>query len=232
MKLMIVGEQTLLRDSLHHLFDQLEEHPAILEATDLDQALRLLDCNSDLAVAILIVDLTTQGWHPLVAIAHGQPNLPILVLANSEAPEDIQHAIASGARGYVSTSFTWDGLVHALRATLAGAIYVPTKFKVLGDTVESAEHNSNVVQISDYTASTQAPQNPYRLTPRQEDVLQLIRKGKSNKEIARSLSMAEGTVKIHCMAIFRELGVTNRTQAALIAEHHFTEDTNLQRHRA
>ncbi|MEZ5585266.1 MAG: response regulator transcription factor [Candidatus Competibacteraceae bacterium] len=232
MKLMIVGEQTLLRDSLHHLIDQLEEHPAILEAADLDQALRLLDCNTDLALAILILDISTQGWHPLVTITHGRPNLPILVLANSEDPKDIQHAIANGAHGYVSTSFTWQGLVHALRITLTGAIYVPTKFRVFDDTVESTQHSTNVVQISDYTPFAETPDSHYRLTPRQEDVLRLIRQGKSNKEIARSLNMAEGTVKIHCMAIFRELGVTNRTQAALVAEHWFSEDQGLQRHHA
>lgn len=58
----------------------------------------------------------------------------------------------------------------------------------------------------------------YRLTPRQQDVLYLIREGQSNKQIARALDLSEGTVKIHCMAIFRELGVSNRTQAAILAE--------------
>ncbi len=56
------------------------------------------------------------------------------------------------------------------------------------------------------------------LTPRQVDVLYLLMRGKSNKEIARILDLSEGTVKIHCMAIFRELGVNNRTQAAIRAE--------------
>ncbi|TQV69955.1 response regulator transcription factor [Exilibacterium tricleocarpae] len=57
------------------------------------------------------------------------------------------------------------------------------------------------------------------LTPRQKEVLGCISDGKSNKQIARDLNLSEGTVKIHCMAIFRELGVSNRTQAALLAEH-------------
>jgi len=56
------------------------------------------------------------------------------------------------------------------------------------------------------------------LTPRQRDVLALLMRGQSNKQIARILDLSEGTVKIHCMAIFRELGVANRTQAALRAE--------------
>ncbi len=60
--------------------------------------------------------------------------------------------------------------------------------------------------------------NNFHLTPRQYDVLSLLMQGKSNKEIARDLQLSEGTVKIHCMAIFRELGVSNRTQAAIRAE--------------
>lgn len=67
------------------------------------------------------------------------------------------------------------------------------------------------------------PQQPphvfgHRLTPRQLDVLYLIRQGHSNKQIARVLDLAEGTVKIHCMSVFRELGVCNRTQAAIMSE--------------
>lgn len=57
------------------------------------------------------------------------------------------------------------------------------------------------------------------LTPRQREVLDCITDGKSNKQIARDLNLTEGTVKIHCTAIFRELGVSNRTQAALLTEH-------------
>ena len=57
-----------------------------------------------------------------------------------------------------------------------------------------------------------------RLTPRQDEVLSLLRRGLSNKEIARTLNVAESTVKFHCIAIFRQLGVSNRTQAAIRAE--------------
>ncbi len=67
-----------------------------------------------------------------------------------------------------------------------------------------------------------------RLTPRQLDVLYLIMHGKSNKEIARILELSEGTVKIHCMAIFKQLGVTNRTQAAMRAEQMFPKLRALQ----
>lgn len=60
--------------------------------------------------------------------------------------------------------------------------------------------------------------NDVKLTRRQLDVLKLLVCGKSNKQIARDLNLSEGTVKTHCMAIFKGIGVTNRTQAALRAE--------------
>lgn len=63
--------------------------------------------------------------------------------------------------------------------------------------------------------ATRSKDSPH-LTPRQEEVLTLVNQGKSNKEIARELNLTEGTVKVHCKAIFRELGVANRTQAAVL----------------
>lgn len=65
--------------------------------------------------------------------------------------------------------------------------------------------------------SERQPDNS-RLTPRQIDVLRGLHMGHSNKQIARDLGLSEGTVKVHCKAIFRSLGVRNRTQAALLAD--------------
>ncbi len=65
------------------------------------------------------------------------------------------------------------------------------------------------------------------LTPRQQEVLHCLMLGKSNKIIARELDLSEGTVKIHCMAIFRELGVSNRTQAAMLAEQLFPQNQKI-----
>ena len=83
----------------------------------------------------------------------------------------------------------------------------------------SAANPGNAVSLKERRRSSRAEEDPTcRLTVRQKDVLQLIIEGKSNKQIARELDLCEGTVKIHCMAIFRELEVTNRTQAAIRGE--------------
>lgn len=86
-----------------------------------------------------------------------------------------------------------------------------------------SEPGERLLPASDAEAAPVYPQQPphvfgHRLTPRQLDVLYLIRQGHSNKEIARVLDLSEGTVKIHCMSVFRELGVCNRTQAAIMSE--------------
>lgn len=77
---------------------------------------------------------------------------------------------------------------------------------------DSVSRKPNVADKSD------AGPDIARLTPRQEEVLSLLRLGLSNKEIARKLDVAECTIKFHCIAIFRHLGVSNRTQAAMRAE--------------
>ena len=98
------------------------------------------------------------------------------------------------------------------------AIALKTVIKGMLD--ESAAASQAPQQESDKAPKKQSIYANARLTPRQEDVLELIYQGHSNKKIARILDLCEGTIKIHCMAIFRELGVTNRTQAA-IAGHEY-----------
>lgn len=81
---------------------------------------------------------------------------------------------------------------------------------------------------TDSKLRTEIAHRPTRLTPRQMEVLTLVNKGKSNKEIARDLTLTEGTVKVHCKAIFRALGVVNRTQAAvMIAKAGFVSEVKV-----
>lgn len=100
---------------------------------------------------------------------------------------------------------------------------------ILNDSVECLMHllsekrlEDSAEQVENYAAKENKIdkhlQDVVKLTKRQIDVLKLLVYGKSNKQIARDLHLAEGTVKLHCMAIFKEIGVTNRTQAALKAE--------------
>jgi DNA-binding NarL/FixJ family response regulator len=101
-----------------------------------------------------------------------------------------------------------DDLTLALASILGGNIYVPP----LLAQVSSDELGGTTFSGTDRRA---APDVLARLTPRQRDVLELLVKGQSNKEIARTLDLGEGTVKIHLAALFRNLGVRNRATAAV-----------------
>jgi DNA-binding NarL/FixJ family response regulator len=103
-----------------------------------------------------------------------------------------------------------DQLTHALRTILDGTIYVPPLLAQA--TREGPDGAMSQFSGADRRA---APDILEKLTPRQRDVLELLVKGKSNKEIARELDLGEGTVKIHLAALFRNLGVRNRATAAV-----------------
>ena len=104
---------------------------------------------------------------------------------------------------------------HTARQTIAALLHDTLKRHSASDAPPPSLH-------SDDAAHLPPRQRPHALgitlTPRQQHVLALIRKGLSNKHIARELGLSDGTVKLHCMAIFRALSVANRTQAALVAE--------------
>lgn len=152
----------------------------------------------DAADAVLLaVDTGGVGWDAVTGWRGRHPTLPLLVLGDRSDYDALRRALTAGARGYLDYRSCERRLGDALRTLLDGGVYAPPQ------------------------ATPAPPPGAPSLTPRQQDVLALLRSGRSNKEIARTLRLAEGTIKIHCMAIFRELGVANRTQAALRAEQLF-----------
>lgn len=130
----------------------------------------------------------------------------VLVIAASEWYEDARVALAAGALGFVPKTSEPEDIVAAVRAALVGDRIVP---KTPPTWVTGAGRAP-----SDSPARIDGPQSV--LTPRQWEVLQAIAAGKSNKIIARELGIAERTIKVHVTAVFRAIGVANRTQAALL----------------
>jgi DNA-binding NarL/FixJ family response regulator len=129
------------------------------------------------------------------------------VLSGSDSRKDILEALSAGAHGYIVKSQNMDQLVERLRHVLSGEIYVPA---VLADLLPGP---------GEATASDRGAQPEQKtLSSRQREVLKGLVEGKSNKEIARALNVAEGTVKIHLAALFRVLGATNRAHAVAIGK--------------
>ena len=146
---------------------------------------------------VILLDLELPGMSGLDAIERFQS--AVLVLTAYDAEEDVEQAIRSGAKGYLLKGASLDEIERAINALAKGGSYIDPRV------------SSRMI----------APRQ--RLTKREREVLRLIARGKSNKEIAAQLHVTERTAKFHVTAILSKLGAENRAQAvAIAAERHLT----------
>lgn len=205
MKLLVVDDHAVLREGLAALLQQFELGAEVLQAPDTAEGLRLAEANPDLDVVFLDLNMPEQsGMDAIPVFTKRRPQLPVIVLSSSENPNDVRLALKSGACGYVPKTASPRNIVSALRLVLAGEIYVPP-LMLDCQPAAAGEPGSAVVEARE------------RLTERQTEVLRQLCRGLSNKEISRALDLSEKTTKSHITAIFKALGVVNRTQAATAA---------------
>jgi DNA-binding NarL/FixJ family response regulator len=203
-KILIADDHALVRDGLRAQLGALGESLEILEARDWGETLACVEAHTDLDLALIDLNMPGRGGvGGLTAMMASEPALPIIVLSATDDVEVIREALRAGAMGYVSKREPAAVLVGAVRLVLGGGMYVPPS---VADIVRRPKRDDP------------APSLAAELTPRQLDVLSLIVEGKSNQEIAEALNVALATVKVHLAAIFRALEVTNRTQAAVVAQ--------------
>ena len=135
-------------------------------------------------------------------------DLPVIILSSYDNGEYVKAALAAGAAGYLLKDTTPDDLVQAIQVALSGSGNVLSPRAVRNLFEESTQEKES---------RQDGPIHDAALTRREADVLQLLAGGSSNREISRQLYLSEKTVKAHLAAVFRKLGVTNRTQAAMMA---------------
>jgi len=213
LRILLADGQALYRAGLAQLLREMESGVELTEADDLGEAVRQLRGSNAFELVLVDLDLLeSQGasWSELAAAA-GQA--PIVTLAQREQREDILKAVQAGARAFIPKSFAPRVVLSVLRLVLAGGIYVPPS--VLWG--QPRAELPLPLPVSTRRAE---------LTGRQIDVLRRLAEGKTNREIAQALGLAEGTVKIHVTAIFKTLGVRNRTQAVLTSRR-LLQDSDL-----
>ena len=203
---LIADDHELFRDGLKLLLLDLLDAQEVIEAETLDDAIDKLEDGR--TVDLILVDLRMPGMagvESLTALIDGFPDSKIVVVSAWEERADILAALDVGVHGYIPKTLSNAQIAEAIKSVLAGAIYVPAS---LGrrDTAPAAP--ARPAQSAAAPASTDT-----RFTQRQRDVIGELRKGRSSKEIARTLDIAEGTVKIHLAAIYRTLGVRTRAEA-------------------
>jgi len=215
----VVDDHTLFRRGLVALLSQDEGLQVVGEAGDAGEALRLVP---GLQPDVILLDNPLPGVAGVDAVGslrRAAPASHVLMLTVSEDAHDLAAALRNGAHGYLLKTIDGDLLADAIRRAAAGEPVVSPE--LMGKLVAAFQAQGGPpVPEAPAPAPLQpggaAPAAPV-LSPREEDVLREIARGASNKEIARQLSIAETTVKIHVQHILRKLGLSSRVQAAVYA---------------
>jgi DNA-binding NarL/FixJ family response regulator len=198
---LIADDHELFRSGLKQLLlDELRADD-VREAESMDQALDAL--TSEGGRDLILVDWRMPGMsgaESLAALRDGFPEAKVAVVSAWEERADILSAFGAGVHGYIPKSLSSAEIAAALRSILDGAVYAPPSLGRREPAPAPAPPQA-------------APAAIDKLTARQKEVLDQLLKGQSSKEIARSLNIAEGTVKIHLAAIYRAVGVRTRAEA-------------------
>jgi DNA-binding NarL/FixJ family response regulator len=180
----------------------------VVEAESSAAALEALRAGGKFDLALVDVRMPDlDGLELLRAIKGEWEEMPVIMLSTYENAPYVKRALADGAAGYLLKDATPEDLSQAINVAMSGSgnVLSPRVIQNLFEDQESANASSN------------GRRSEYSLTQREHDILALLAEGRSNREIAGRLYLSEKTVKAHLAAIFRKLGVTNRTQAAMMA---------------
>ena len=162
---------------------------------------------------IVLMDLrlpVMDGTATAMAICKEHPEARIIMLSTYDNAPYVKRALADGASGYLLKDATPEDLEQAIKVAISGGGNVLSP-KVIQNLFEATAADPSAPEGSRGARPAGA------LTQRETDILALLAEGKSNRDISRALYLSEKTVKAHLAAIFRKLGVTNRTQAAMAA---------------
>lgn len=227
-RLLVVDDHKLFRRGLVALLSQQPSLQVVAEATDAGEALKLA---AQHAPEVVLLDNHLPGVHgvdvlpQLMALS---PAPQVIMLTVSEDADDLSQALARGASGYLLKTVDGDELVASIRRVREGqSVVSPEMTGKLFAAYRQAVAAAPAPEINPEPAEA-PPAEPQarpsesalaasKLSPREREILREIARGASNKEIARTLKIAETTVKIHVQHIFRKLNLSSRVQAAVYA---------------
>lgn len=206
-RIVLVDDHTLFRSGMRMLLGREAGFEVVGEAGDASEGIKAV---ARLAPDVVLLDLNMPGMSGAEAsriLTEETPDARVLMLTVSEDAEDLFAALRAGACGYLLKNIEADALIAAIRSAAAGESVISPR--MMGKLLSGVRAETPV-------PAREVPESE-RLTPREGEILALIARGKSNKEIARALEVAESTVKIHVQNLLRKLGLASRVQAAVYA---------------
>lgn len=210
-RIALIDDHTLFRSGLKALLTRQSDFEIVGEAADGLEGVKLVE---QIKPDIVLLDLdmpTMSGNEALAQILETDPSMKVLMLTVNEDGDDLAECMCLGAVGYLLKKIDADFLLQSIRHAVAG------------DSVISPEMTSKLVMKlrNDTYRASSASADIESLTPRERQTLAWLARGVSNKEIARTLDLAESTVKVHVQSVLRKLNIKSRVQAAVFAvEHH------------
>jgi len=210
LRIFLIDDHSLFRSGVKALLARQPDFEVVGEAADgLEGLKRAREMKPD----VVLLDLNMPGISGRDAVQMLVEELPqtqVLMLTVSEDAEDLIDTLKSGARGYLVKNIDADFLVDAIRRAARGEV------------VMSPQMTSKLAQGLQHGGRGMTPETAGkdRISPREREILMLLARGATNKEMARELKLAESTVKIHVQNILRNLNLTSRVQAAVYAVEH------------
>ncbi|MBE6458923.1 MAG: response regulator transcription factor [Alphaproteobacteria bacterium] len=207
MKVLIADDHELFLKGLEMILQASFPEMELKTAKDYQEIFNIIANEHDFDLVLTDLAMPGAKWLDAIEKIHTVlPNTPIIILSAVFDKEIVQKTIELGAAGYVPKTSSNAVIISAVNLVMSGGVYIPP---------ELLHHSSN----SEFALLKQIEEKNIMsgdakvLSPRQIDVLRLIAKGRSNKQIAYDLGLTEGTVKLHVTAILKLLNVYNRTGA-------------------
>lgn len=209
-RVLIIDDHILFRSGIKLLLQRQVGFEVVGEAGDgLEGVKRATQLKPD----VVLLDLHmpgTNGLETIPLLRDEVPQAKIIMLTVSEDADDLLDALRVGAHGYLLKNIEIDFLLDSIRRAAAGESVMSSQMVgKLANSMRTPQKSTAPTEIS-----------PAKLSPREREIIVMLARGSSNKEIARALDLSESTVKIHVQGILRKLNFASRVQAAVYAVEH------------
>jgi two-component system nitrate/nitrite response regulator NarL len=213
-RILIIDDHTLLRSGIKLA---LQRHAELVEVVgEAGDGLEGIKRAKQLKPDLILLDLHMPGiggLDVLRTLKEDVPETQVIMLTVSENAEDLLETLRAGARGYllknIDTGFLLESIQRAARGESVMSPLIAQKF---ADSLRDLTKNNNEVATPETV--------PAKLSPREREIIIMLARGSSNKEIAQTLGLSESTIKIHVQGILRKLNIAKRVQAAVYAVEH------------
>ena len=200
---LIIDDHPLFREALGNAVRLALPEARILEAMSIEDAMRTLSAEQGIDLALLDLSLPdATGFSGFLRLREAYPRLPVAIVSSEEDQRVVGEALALGAAGYLPKSTSKRELAQSIEGVLSGSVSVPKDF--MGAPQRRRADASKAIEVK-----------LRELTPQQLRVLDLLRRGYPNRQIAQELQLAESTVKAHITEILRKLGLFSRNKAVI-----------------